>query len=318
MALKDILARARKPTPSASMEAASQRAGAPALSSLAPPGEFRKGLRRGAAGLESSLYGVADLAGSVTDHPELQHWAQQGMADAAQVEAENEAKVKSITDVHSLSDVMDWALGKGGEAAPALASMAVAGGVGAKVGEGLVGEAAAGSTERQLAAHGLRRAAAERTGALAGGYASAAVPAVGGTFEDIEQKTGQEAPLTSLGAGAIEGAVAFAPEAWLARKFVPALGGTLEHTGRDILREIGYQTAAQGAAGAGQEAIAAGARKLVDPTESLTSPENIKRYEEGAATGALLGATTAGAVSGGAHILGRALSRVSDPKDHQG
>jgi len=307
-------------------------------------GELTRGVLRGIDQMQSSLYGMAGLAGSAMGIDRLKNWGIEGYRRNVEEAELNPASVPSFRDITGPVSAYKYGAGKVGELLPSVAESvgmallgAAAGSAVEPVGGTVVG-AAAGllgktalkkSIEKmagEMVTRGISREVAERaasklamrslggaTGVVAGTFPLEA----GGNYAEALTERGADAPLTAAATG-------------LASSFLELAGGSYRTISRivgpektalfrkalekadtsllgSIIKEAAVQAPQEFAQEAGQELLSIANLAIADPTFEAFTGENAARMFEAGMAGAV-----GGGVFGG---IGGAYSRLARGRD---
>lgn len=201
-------------------------------------GNFVRGFKSGVDGIQATAGGAKALYGSFTDNDDLVKSGMEiytrNMAEAA----ENQGDVASIKDIDGMASAGKWFAHALGQSVPDLVGgLALGGGVGilakkavTKGAKDLVENQLSKQAAEELAQRGLEKGSVEylvkemgeRTildagnkaaikGSLAGSATYGGAQGAGGSFADILNETGVEAPLTALGLGVMTGGLEAMP-----------------------------------------------------------------------------------------------------------
>lgn len=276
---------------------------------------FIDALQRGADNTQASLFGFAELVGSLTGVDPIEQYGAEGVRRNLVAAAQNPAKIESTDDIKSLGDLGTYVIEAVGENAPNLALMATGAGAGAS---------AASLTAR--AAVGKAALSTLKKGALVGAAAADFPVQAGESYTGLKE-AGIDAPGTALLAGAAKTAL---DVAGVERMLATTFKGLDKKMAADLVKRVAEAHGLKGAAkllagvtgqaarGAGvgaaveapteglQEAIDVAARAYYDPSYDLFGDDAKKRIKEavakGAAAGGALGGAGRGTASGAAII----------------
>jgi hypothetical protein len=315
--------------------------------------EFTSGFSSGVDTTLGSLGGVRSLFNSITGDEEeaieYLNYAQRKFQEAG----ESSGTVTNIEDIDGASDFVRWATYSAGTILPSIATSIAGGGIGGAVAQGVakkftkdriqreVKDAVEDKVSERVKKRILRETldadtAGYRTlGQAVGTFGASAAQNTGGTFVDIYEETGIEAPDVALAAGVAAGALdSVLPFVALKRimpdtvfnKFKDGVADKLVKNGgvtRRVLLQGGLSAGAEGITEAGQELIQATAVGMMrnDPMggyaeyfdefiKNVNNPDDqlVSRLLNAAAVGAIGGAAT-GSFTG---ALNRKENRVDD------
>lgn len=283
--------------------------------------EFGRGVQSGTVQMKASLFGLADIAGSVLGSQGLRDYALAGLADA-QEDAERLAPtIGQFSDIDGSGEFFTWAAGAIGQQVPVLATMIGSGGLGGAVAQaslktalrfglragarrsliGQFGRVSARELDRavlkQLDDPATQRLLRQSFSRGAGaGAAGSSFGIQAGDLQNQLTEAGIDAPLTAITGGAVAAALDAAPVVFLMGRLFPGVDRALSKAFiADIAKTTGLQGALEGGTEAAQELVTLASRAYHDPSIDITSPANRLQVLNAAAAGALVGALTGGA-----------------------
>lgn len=283
--------------------------------------EFRRGVQAGTNQMQTDLFGLAHLTGSLIGSDTLKDWALEGIDNAAGDAELLQPTVSQMSDIEDGGDFFQWAAGAIGQQIPVLATMLGSGGLTGAVTKtamkGLLRRAVTSAGRRALASRIKGLSTSEMTRLLAGqlddpatqrllrqsfsrgagygaGAASFAIQA--GDLQNQLTQAGLDSPGTAVLGGALAAALDAAPAVTLLNRMFPGVDTKLAKTFvTDMAEAIGEQFAMEGGTEGAQEMIMLASQAYHDPSFDISSPINRKRVLNAAAAGALVGGLTGGA-----------------------
>lgn len=306
--------------------------------------EFGRGVSSGVDSLQSSLFGVAALAGRELGLESLQDFGLAGVERNQAEASEFPTSTPSLGDIESVGDFFRFAAGGLGQALPSLTTAVATGGIGGVIAKkaverklrevianralrtmkrkGFDDAVARPAVARMLSSPEGRRMLIEGTsggtsnaqlitqafarGASRGAIGSAAVLQTGEVDISLTE-AGKDAGFTSIVAGVLGGALEGIPALRLLDKMFPGVDTAVSKAFvKDLAIASGTQALLEGGTEAAQEMISIAALAYHDPSFDIFTPENALRVADSFAIGAIVGGVT----GAGAQAFGDTSARV--------
>lgn len=267
------------------LDRARRMAAAPSLGE-----EFSRGLARGTHGALGSGAGALSLLSGLAGAPYAEEYYQGLAREQEQAAGRNAPTIQGISDIQGAGDIGRYALGLGGEVIPQLAEAAVASGLGALAGPGLLGGGAIGAAIERRALSNLARAGisaagdagqaelrrevlglAAKVGGGVAGFGNEALQEAGGNYNTLANNPNvapETARSVSLAAGGFSGLIGAMLPVYVLGRLFPGVGA---EPAKKYLQKLAHELATtiplEGSTEALQELVSIGAEKYADPSQ---------------------------------------------------